>query len=73
MWAKIQVDLEKYESMKSEIEVLKTIENNQFARFVEFVDRLADSRVKTNIKYALSTFIQLDLERMRDIEMKLNS
>ncbi len=74
MWAKIQVDLEKYESMKTEIELLKfTINSDRFIKFIEFVDRLEDSRAKVNTKYCINTFIQYDLERMREIEAKLNS
>jgi len=74
MWAKIQVDLEKYESMKSEIELLKfTINDDRFIKFIEFVDKLKDSRAKVNTKYCINTFIQFDLERMREIETKLNS
>lgn len=69
----IQVDQEKFESMERELTVLKTIENNQFVRFVEFVDGFNDNRAKINTKYAINTFIQWDLERMHEIEQKLNS
>lgn len=33
----ITIDHDKYESMKRELEVLKTIENDKFCRFVEFL------------------------------------
>jgi len=71
MWTKIQIDHEKYESMKREIEVLKSIENDKFCRFIEFVDKLSDSRAKTNTKYCINTFIQFDLERQRDLESNI--
>ena len=76
MWKEIeliQVDKEKFESMENELGALKAIENDKFIRFIEFVDRLSDSRAKTNTKYAINTFIQYDLERMQEIERKLNS
>ena len=59
--------------MENELGALKAIENDKFIRFIEFVDRLSDSRAKTNTKYAINTFIQYDLERMQEIERKLNS
>ena len=71
MWTKIQIDHEKYESMKIEIEVLKSIENDKFCRFIEFVDKLSDSRAKNNTKYCINTFIQFDLERQRDLESNI--
>ena len=72
MWATIQVDLEKYESMKRELETLKLFENDKFLRFIEFVDKLEDTRAKVNTKYCINTFIQLDLERQRELESKLH-
>ena len=60
--------------MKSEIELLKfTINDDRFTKFIEFVDKLKDSIAKVNTKYSINTFIQFDLERMREIETKLNS
>ncbi len=72
MWTTIQVDHEKYESMKRELEILKLFENDKFIRFIEFVDRLSDTRAKVNIKYWINTFIQFDLERQWELESKLN-
>ena len=68
MWIKIQVDLEKHESMKREIEVLKSIDNDKFCRFIEFIDSLTENRAKMNIKYWLNTFIQMELEKYKDLE-----
>lgn len=68
MWIKIEVDLEKYESMKREIEVLKSIDNDKFCRFIEFIESLTDNRAKMNIKYWLNTFIQMELEKYKDLE-----
>lgn len=68
MWIKIQVDLEKHESMKREIEVLKSIDNDKFCRFIEFIDSLNENRAKMNIKYWLNTFIQMELEKYKDLE-----
>ena len=60
--------------MKSEIELLKfTINDDRFTKFIEFVDKHKDSIAKVNTKYCINTFIQFDLERMREIETKLNS
>ena len=72
MWTTVQVDHKKYESMKWELEFLKTLENDKFIRFIEFVDRLSDSRAKVNTKYCINTFIEFDLERQRELESKLN-
>jgi len=71
MWTTIQVDLEKHESMKRKIEILKSIDNDKFCRFIEFIDSLTDSRTKANIKYWLNTFIQMELEKYRDLESNL--
>lgn len=68
MWIKIQIDLEKHESMKREIEVLKSIDNDKFCRFIEFIDSLTETRAKMNIKYWLNTFIQMELEKYKDLE-----
>lgn len=72
MWTTIQVDHEKYESMKRKIEIFKLFENDKFIRFIEFIDKLSDNRAKANIKYWINTFIQFDLERQRELESKLN-
>ena len=57
--------------MKRELEVLKNIENDKFCRFVEFVDRLSDSRAKVNTKYCINTFIETELEKYRDLQSNL--
>lgn len=67
----ITIDHDTYESMKRELEVLKAIENDKFCRFVEFVDRLSDSRAKVNTKYCINTFIEMELEKYRDLQSKL--
>ncbi len=67
----VNVDHNKYESMKRELEVLKAIENDKFCRFVEFVDRLSDSRAKVNTKYCINTFIEMELEKYKDLQFKL--
>lgn len=67
----IKVDRMEYESTKRELEVLKTIENDKFCRFVEFIDGLSDSRAKVNTKYCINTFIEMELEKYRDLQSKL--
>lgn len=67
----ITVDHDTYESMKRELEVLRAIDNDKFCRFVEFVDRLSDSRAKVNTKYCINTFIETELEKYKDLQFKL--
>lgn len=67
----IKVDRMEYESTKREIEVLKTIDNDKFCRFVEFIDEISDSRIKANIKFCINIFIEMELEKYRDLQSKL--
>ncbi len=67
----IKIDRNEYESMKREIEVFKILDNDKFSRFIDFIDRLSESRAKVNAKYCINTFIDMELERHREIESKV--
>ena len=68
MWTTITVDHKKYESMKRQIEVLKSIDNDKFCRFIEFINWFSD---EINIKWYINNFIEDELSKYRDLESNI--